>query len=73
MRPQIQNSLNWLKTKQLILENYDLNAPNRLLFDAVAFYSLGKWLNDSNSKSIGLNFAQIGISKKTPNGYFESK
>ena len=70
LRPQIQNSLNWLKTKQQILENYDLNAPNRLFFDAVAFYSLGKWLNDSNSKSIGINFAQIGISKKTNNGYF---
>ena len=70
LRPQIQNSINWLKTKQTILDGYDVNAPNRLFFDAVAFYSLGKWLNDSNSKNIGLNFAQIGISKKSQNGYF---
>lgn len=70
LRPQIQNSLNWLKTKQTILERYDANSPNRLFFDAVAFYSLGKWLNDSSSKNIGINFAQFGISKKSQNGYF---
>jgi hypothetical protein len=70
LRPKIQTALNYLTTKNSVLQVYDKDAPNRLFFDAVAFYSLGKWLNDTSGRVIGLNFAQLGISKKSPKGYF---
>ena len=73
LRPKIQSALNYLTTKNTVLQVYDKDAPNRLFFDGLAFYSLGKWLNDTNGKVIGLNFAQLGISKKSPKGYFLEK
>ena len=48
----------------------DQNAPNRLFYDALAFYSLGKWLEDESLKEIGFEFAQLAINKKQPEGYF---
>jgi hypothetical protein len=70
LRPKITNSLNWLIGNQNLLQNYDSNTPNRLFFDAIAFYSLGKWLNNATGKSIGLNFAQLAMLKKSTKGYF---
>jgi hypothetical protein len=70
LRPKIAASLNWLIGNQTLLQNYDANTPNRLFFDAIAFYSVGKWLNNVTGKTIALNFAQLAISKKTAKGYF---
>jgi hypothetical protein len=70
LRPKIAESLNWLISNQNLLKDYDSNTPNRLFFDVVAFYSLGKWLNNGTGKSIGLDFAQLAISKKSSKGYF---
>jgi hypothetical protein len=70
LRSKISTSLNWLISNQTLLENYDSMAPNRLFFDAVAFYSLGKWLNNIDGKNIGLRFALLAIAKKTPKGFF---
>ncbi len=70
LRPKIATSLNWLISNQTLLQNYDGNAPNRLLFDAIAFYSVGKWLNNATAKTIGSDFAKIAISKKSSKGYF---
>jgi hypothetical protein len=70
LRPKILTSLNWLISNQTLLANYDANAPNRLFFDAIAYYSVGKWLNNTTGKSIGLNFAQSAILKKSSKGYF---
>lgn len=70
LRPKIATSLNWLISNQTLLQNYDTNTPNRLFFDAIAFYSVGKWLNNITGKTIGLNFAQLAMLKKSAQGYF---
>lgn len=70
LRPHIEKAANWLLTKQEILEIADQDAPNRLLFNALAFYSLGKWTGQSALRAAGLSFANTAISKKHPNGYF---
>lgn len=70
LRPKIQLAVNWLVAQKTVLELGDQNAPNRLFFNALAYYSLGKWLNDISVKNIGLQFAQLAISKKNVAGYF---
>jgi len=70
LKPKIQLAADWLLTQESILEVADQNAPNRLFYDALAFYSLGKWLEDENLKEVGLEFAQMAINKKEPEGYF---
>ena len=70
LRPNIESAALWLLTKDQILEMADENAPNRLLFNALAFYSLGRWLDNSELKATGINFANNAISKKHPDGYF---
>ena len=73
LRPKIQSALNFLLTQNNLLQNYDASAPNRLLFDALAFYSIGKWLDDNNGKNVGLNFVKIALTKRTDKGYFIEK
>ena len=70
LRPKIDNAAQWLLTKKDILETADQNAPNRLFINGLAFYSLGKWLSDENLKTVGVSFANLGISKKQSQGYF---
>jgi hypothetical protein len=70
LRPKIALAANWLVAQKNILEIADQNAPNRLFFNAVAFYSLGTWLGDENLKSVGVSFAHLGIAKKQAEGYF---
>lgn len=52
LEDDIQLSINYLKSKKELLKSYDNDAPNRLFYDALAFYSLGKYLNDQQSISI---------------------
>ena len=68
--PQYQLSLNFLKSKTALLKQIDADAPNRLFFDAVAFYSMGKYLNDPEAMNTGIDFANLALSKKQPPGYF---
>ncbi len=70
LRPKIAASSNWLISNQTLLQKYDSNAPNRLFFDAIAFYGVGKWLNNEIGKNIGLSFAQLANSKRSSKGYF---
>lgn len=70
LRPDIENASLWLLTKKNVLEIADENAPNRLLFNALAYYSLGKWLENDELKTTGIYFANKAISKQHPNGYF---
>jgi hypothetical protein len=70
LRPNIENAALWLLTKSDILEIADANAPNRLFYNALAFYSLGKWLGNDALKSAGISFASVAVEKKHPNGYF---
>ena len=68
--PQYQLSLNFLKSRTDLLRQIDALAPNRLFFDALAFYAMGKYLNDSEAMKDGLDFAVLAMAKKQPAGYF---
>ena len=68
--PKYQISLNYLKSKVTLLKQIDTDAPNRLFFDALAFYSMGKYLNDKDAMSIGIDFANLALAKKQTEGYF---
>jgi hypothetical protein len=70
IKGNIQLSLDYLKTKKELLISYDNDAPNRLFFDAMAFYSLGKYLNDEQAKTIGTEFINLALSKQNKEGYF---
>lgn len=70
LRPQIEAAANWLLSKRTLLENADENAPNRLFFNALAYYSLGVWLNNNELKNVGIGFAESAITMKHPKGYF---
>ncbi len=67
---QYQLSLNYLKSKTTLLKQIDAEAPNRLFFEALAFYSMGKYLNDTDAMKIGIDFANLALAKKQPEGYF---
>jgi hypothetical protein len=69
--PNIQNLLNYLKNSKQLLKTVDANAPNRLLFDAIAFYSLGIYLNNQEAKNIGIEFVQEALLQRNIEaGYF---
>lgn len=68
--PQYQLTLNFLKSKNTLLKQIDADATNRLFFDAVAFYSMGKYLNDPEAMNTGIDFANLALAKKQPQGYF---
>lgn len=70
LRPKIALAANWLLNQKNILEKADQNAPNRLFFNALAFYSLGSWLNNDSLKSSGIFFTHLAIAKKQTEGYF---
>lgn len=67
---KFQRSLGYLKTQQTILKNADKEAPNRLFFNALAFYSLGSYLNDSEAMAIGLEFIELALAKQDAAGYY---
>lgn len=68
--PQYQLSLNFLKDNAGLLKQIDATAPNRLFFDALAFFSMGKYLSDSEAMKIGNDFVTLAMVKKMPEGYF---
>lgn len=68
--PKYQLTLNFLKSKVTLLKQIDAVAPNRLFFDALAFYSMGKYLSDKDAMNIGIDFANLALAKKQPEGYF---
>lgn len=71
LKPNFRHMLNYLKEKVGLLKEIDSNAPNRLLFDAIAFYGLGKYLNDKSAMDIGTIFTKKAISQiNKDEGYF---
>ena len=59
--PQIATTLAYLKSNTELLSMTDQVAPNRLLFDAVAFYSLGTYLQDEEAKAIGVSYIESAL------------
>jgi len=67
----VQSVLTFLKANVAQLYLVDKQAPNRLLFNAITFYSLGKYLNDHEAKNIGLDFADKALAQRNKKqGYF---
>lgn len=71
LNPNIESMLTYLKQNIDLLNFVDEKAPNRLLFNAIAFYSIGEHLNDQEAKNIGINFANNALSQRNQTqGYF---
>ncbi len=70
-KPAIEKTLNYLIVNKEILAGYDAKAPNRLLFDALAFYSLGKYLEREDAQNIAFEFIESSlILTDSAEGYF---
>ena len=67
---KFQLGLTYLKTQAEILKLYDADAPNRLLFDAVAFYSMGSFLNDAQAKAIGVEYIELALAQQNAAGFY---
>ncbi len=67
---RLRKSLNHLIGEQETLQRYDAKAPNRLLFDAVAFYSLGIYFDDKPAMELGNRFLAIALQQQHKDGYF---
>lgn len=70
LRPKFQLGLNYLKTQKDVLKAYDIDAPNRLFFDAMAFYAMGTYLNDSQAKAMGIEFIELALTQQKAAGYY---
>lgn len=68
--PRLRAALGRLKTDRDLLARADARAPNRLLFDALAFVSLGQALGDPASIRIGLGFQAQALSLQSSAGFF---
>lgn len=71
LKPKFELSLKWLASKSEILKIYDSKAPNRLMFDALAYYGLGKYLQKSEAKSLGLEFINLALKMQNDSGVFD--
>ncbi len=71
LKPKIESMLSYLKKNKDILYMVDSKAPNRLLFNAIAFYSLGRYLHQIDTQDIGLGFANKAMAQRDVDlGYF---
>lgn len=70
LSPAFELALDDLINKQEVLKLYDSQAPNRLLFDALAFYSLGKYLSRTDAQLIAFEFIDSALSLTDSEGYF---
>lgn len=60
----------WLLSQQDVLMKYDHHAPNRLLFDALAFRACGVLAHNEPSIKAASAFIQNAIQLLNPEGYF---
>ncbi len=70
LRNKFQLTVNYLIAQKEVLKMYDKAAPNRLFFDALAFYSMGTYLNDSKAKDIGIEFIELALAQQDAAGFF---
>ena len=60
----------WLLSQQDVLMKYDRLAPNRLLFDSLAFQACGVLAHDESLIKVASTFAQKAIKLLSPDGAF---
>lgn len=71
IKPRLRITLSFLIEHERYLEAADQQAPNRLLFDAIAYITLGKLLNDDAAAKIGSTFVDKALDQINPiDGYF---
>ncbi len=68
--PKLNLALDHFLTVKQIVEKGDAHAPNRLFFDALAFYGLGKILDRKAGLEAGKALAQKALDLLHPDGYF---
>jgi hypothetical protein len=59
--PNIQKTLNYLINNQSVLRQIDGQAPNRLFFDALAFYGLGKVVKNNKALTLATEFINLEL------------
>lgn len=69
--PRYQLTLDFLKANKAVLVQADAEAPNRLFFDALAFYGMGRFLNDEEAMKKGVEFAALALAQKQSEGFFK--
>jgi hypothetical protein len=60
----------WLVGKRAVLERYDARAPNRLLFDALAYQACGALFRDEEAMRLGASFTELALFALHTDGYF---
>lgn len=71
IKPKLRLTLEYLLKHQAYLETADKHAPNRLLFDALAFQTLGKILDSQEALVVASSFVTKAIAQVHPqDGYF---
>lgn len=67
----IEKLMAYLKTNLELIKEYDRASPNRLFFDALAFYTLGEYLKDESAQQTGVGLATHAMSiREQVAGYF---
>ena len=57
----ISQTLDWLLTQEEVLAQYDAAAPNRLLFDALAYHTLGTYLQRPDALQVAETFMMAAL------------
>ncbi len=67
---RIALSLKWLENNHSLLKSADKKAPNRLLFNAVAFYSCGKLVGNAQAVMLAEDFVEDALLEYNPDGRY---
>lgn len=71
IRPQLRATLAYLLKHQKHLEAVDKQAPNRLLFDALAFETLGRLVKNNDARKVATSFLEKATKQiDKQGGYF---
>ena len=70
IKKSLRHGIQWLISQRERLLKYDSHAPNRLLFDALAFHACGILVNHKTALQIAPDFIQRAIQLQNSKGYF---
>jgi hypothetical protein len=65
--------LSWLLKNARALESVDRAAPNRLLYDALAYQSCGALVGNAEAQTMSARFIALALSQARPDGVFVEK
>lgn len=70
LRSAIGMSVDWLLAREATLMAYDAAAPNRLLFDAQALATTGRWLGRADAQDAARRFVNAALALQRADGSF---